>query len=229
MCGRYLLSKPERHFASWYGLESLPEVPPRWNIAPGTDVLAVVHDGGPRADALRWGLVPFWAKDPAIGNRLANARAESAHEKPSFRAAFKARRCLLPADGYYEWRATGAKAKRPYVIRVGGGEGEPFALAGLWERWRDPAGGPDLQSCTVLTTDASPATTFIHDRMPVIIPRDDYARWLSPRTPLDDVRALLVPFAAAALTSVEVSTWVNAPTHDDPRCIAPLQDSPTNP
>ena len=148
-----------------FGVPPLPALEPRWNIAPGTDVLAVRLAGDANATAwLRWGLVPSWARDPAIGHKLANARAETAHEKPSFRAAFTARRCLLPADGFYEWQAvTGQRKKQPW--RIERADGGILALGGLWEFWRDAEGGT-LESCTVLTVPVNQALAHIHDRLP---------------------------------------------------------------
>ena len=180
---------------------------------------------------LRWGLIPFWASDPAIGGRLANARAESAAEKPAFRAAFRARRCLIPADGFYEWQVVkGASKKQPWFVQRA--DGGVFALAGLWERWM-PKGGtgtelPDgegvLETCTILTTEPNALMAPIHSRMPVIIPPASYASWLSADTSSADARALLAAWDPAEWLAHRVGLRVNATANDDLACVAPLAD-----
>jgi putative SOS response-associated peptidase YedK len=166
----------------------------------------------------KWGLVPSWAKDAKIGNSLINARAESVAEKPAFRAAFRRRRCLVVADGFYEWQRTGSK-KQPYFIRLA--DDRPFAFAGLWEFWE----GPDhsaLETCALITTGANELMEPIHDRMPVILAPDDYDRWLDPalQTP-EQLQPLLRQFPSGAMVAYPVSTHVNSPRNEDPRCIAP--------
>jgi putative SOS response-associated peptidase YedK len=190
---------------------------PRYNIAPTQEVPAVraAAQGGRELVVLRWGLVPAWAKDRAIASRLINARSESVAEKPAFRRAFAARRCLLPADGFYEWRKEGA-AKQPYRITLA--DGEVFAFAGLWEHWRDGEGGEDLETCTILTTEAHPSIAEIHPhpRMPVILPSDDYAAWLDRDSSRDALLEMLGPYAEKPLTAGRVSLRVNKVANDDP-------------
>jgi putative SOS response-associated peptidase YedK len=173
---------------------------------------------------LRWGLVPFWAKDPAIGNRLANARAETAAEKPAFREAFRQRRCLIPADGFYEWQViAGSARKQPWFVRRRD-EGV-FALAGVWEHWRPPASAglaAALETCAVLTMDPNALMAPIHARMPLIIAPGDYAEWLAPETPAERVRALVAPWAPGDWVAYRVGTRVNAVTNDDAGCTAPM-------
>ena len=220
----------------------LPNWPARYNIAP-TQVVPIVRpasaggegDGArkpsaPRREFMqaRWGLVPFWAKDAAIGAKMINARAEGIAEKPAFRAAFRARRCLVPADGFFEWRAT-PQGKRPYWVGLKGGtsdEPPPFAFAGLWERWTKAPDGAPLESCTIVTTEANALLRPIHDRMPVILAPAAYASWLDPATPLPDALALLKPYPAEAMTLHFVSTRVNSVRFDDALCIAPENRRP---
>ena len=222
MCGRYLLTAPGEVLAELFELDEKPPLKPRWNVAPGSEV-AVVRpraEGGRELAAMRWGLVPAWAKERAIGNRLINARAESVAEKPSFRDAFKKRRCLIPADGFYEWQQTEGR-KQPWLLRLRGGG--PFAFAGLWSHWRDPESGEPLETCAILTTTPNELASAIHDRMPVILPRERHAQWMEA-SPADAgaLQSLLVAYPAGEMEALAVSTWVNDPRHDDPRCVAPL-------
>jgi len=223
MCGRFALSKSDRIDWAQFGVRRGPALPPHWNLGPGRTI-ASVRDMGEGAEVamLTWGLVPFWAKERSIGNRLANARAESAPEKPAFRAAFQKRRCLIPADGFYEWQAvTGATRKQPWFVQRR--DDGIFALARLWERWQPPAGDV-LESCTVLTIAANALMSPIHERMPVIIDPAHYAEWLSPDTATARARDLLQPWAAADMLAYRVSTRVNTQAHDDAACIAPLAE-----
>ena len=223
MCGRYTLRRPQRIDPALLGLDELPPLDPRFNIAPGENILLVRSREGEREATLaRWGLIPAWAKDPSIGNRMANARAESLAEKPSFRNAWKSRRGLVLADGFYEWRVVpGAKRKQPYFITMQGDA--PFAFGALWEAWKPRDGDGDWTiSCSLITTEPNPLMAGIHDRMPVIIGPEDYARWLgesADRTPPAD---LLRPYPADPMRAHPVSTRVNAPTNDDEHCIEPL-------
>ncbi len=208
-------------------LTDVREAAPRWNITPSQTVYAVVGDSdGVRPARLRWGLVPFWAKEPSIGNRLANARGESVRTKPAFRRAFASRRALVLADLYYEWQVlAGARAKQPWCIRQH--NESPFALAALWESWQPPPlddGRIDdpIETCTLITTRANALTASIHDRMPVIITAHAYDAWLDTKTPLDHVESLLAPVADNSLYAFRVSTYVNSPAHDDVHCITPL-------
>jgi putative SOS response-associated peptidase YedK len=208
MCGRFAFYSPHEAVTRLFGVAAAPEVEPRYNIAPTQFVAAVREAGGPRELAmLYWGLVPSWAKEKAIGARMINARAETLVEKPSFRTAFRRRRCLVLADGYYEWQRAGA-VKQPHFIAFE--DGAPFGMAGLWERWRDPATGEPLESCCIVTTAPAPAVAHVHDRMPAIIPPDAYAEWLDPGNDATDRLArLLGPCPAPGLRARPVSRRVN--------------------
>jgi putative SOS response-associated peptidase YedK len=217
MCGRFSLFSPAADLAEWLGLPEVPALEPRYNVAPTQPVAAV--RAGPAAGRelvrLRWGLVLPWAPDVSIGNRLINARAETAADKPSFRAAFRQRRCLVPADGFYEWVGRAGK-KQPIHFRLRGGR--PFAFAALWERWQAP-GGPAVESCAILTTGAN---ELVHDRMPVILGPDAFGPWLDPavRGPAA-LAAWLRPYPAEAMTACPVGSWVNNPRNEGPACLAP--------
>ena len=217
MCGRYSLHSNPNVIALQFGLAHAPEVSARYNVAPGTPVLAVRADARhARSGALlHWGLIPSWAKDPSIGNRLINARADTVAEKPSFRAAFRRRRCIVPANGYYEWMPTGGR-KQPYYIRPSGDE--LFGLAGLYEHWQGPDG--PVESCTIITTDANELTRPIHVRMPVILPVEAYAHWLDPDSPEPaTLAALLKPAASERMIAYPVSLRVNNVKNDGPALI----------
>jgi putative SOS response-associated peptidase YedK len=222
MCGRYTLSSPTDLLADLLELSSVPELAPRYNIAP-TQEAAVVRGGGETGvrslDLLRWGLIPFWAKDSGIGSRMINARAETVAEKPSYRASFKRQRCLVPADGFYEWQATGGR-KQPFYFRFEGGG--PFALAGLWDRWEKGEGEP-VETFTILTTEPNEIVAPVHQRMPVILDHEGMAIWLDPAIEdPEQLTQLLGPFPAAGMEAYPVSTYVNSPGNDTPRCIEPL-------
>lgn len=222
MCGRFTLTAKPQAVADAFGLDEAPaELAPRWNIAPSQAVAAIANAAPRRLAWFRWGLVPSWAKDPAIGHRMINARAETAADKPSFRAAFRRRRCLVVADGFFEWRRDG-RLKTPMHIRMR--SHEPFAFAGLWEVWQPP-GPPDtppLRTCTILTTAPNDLVAPIHDRMPVILPRAAWDLWLDPDDPgRDALEPLLRPCPAAGMEAYPVSTLVNSPANDRPECIAP--------
>ncbi len=221
MCGRFTLATSPAKLTELLPLFDVPELPPRFNIAPSQPV-AVARRLPDRARGevvlLRWGLIPAWADDPAIGNRLINARAETVADKPSFRAAYRKRRCLVLADGFYEWQKTGARKQPVFIHRRDGG---PFAFAGLWEHWeRD---GRTIDSCTILTTAANELIRPLHDRMPVILQRGDYDRWLDPANQTAaGLEALLRPCPADLLGFHPVDARVNNPRHDAPDCILPL-------
>ena len=217
MCGRFTLNSNLDTLQLRFGFEARDlDYRPRYNIAPTQPVLAVVNDGGRRAELMRWGLIPFWAKDPKIGNRMINAVGETAAAKPAYRAAFKKRRCLVLADGFFEWRKAG-KAKIPTYIFLK--SGEPFAMAGLWETWKD-ADGDLLRSCTIVTTEANEFIAPIHDRMPVILSQETEALWLDPMTEeASTLNPLLIPSPAEELDSYVVSNLVNSPKHSGPECI----------
>jgi putative SOS response-associated peptidase YedK len=215
MCGRYKLSNASlNRLLAEFAIEGAPvlDYRPRYNIAPTTNVLAVrqLEQGAKRElAALRWGLIPMWAKDTKIGYSTLNARGDTVATKPSFRSAFKKRRCLVLADGYYEWLRTG-KDKQPYLYEIDGGK--PFAFAGLWEWWPGPKDTKQepIESCTIITTDANKLAAKVHDRMPVILDPDDYDTWLDPA--IDDcakLEKLLVPYKGKGMTARPVSTYVN--------------------
>ena len=196
MCGRFAFYSPSEAAAALFGVSASVEVQPRFNIAP-TQFIAAIRNGedaGRELVMLRWGLVPFWAKDPSIGNRMINARAETVAEKPSYRAAFRHRRCIVLADGFYEWRREG-DIKTPHFISLA--SGEPFALAGLWESWNDKESGESLQTTTLITTAANDFMTPLHHRMPVILEANTAGEWLAGSTELlDDVAAITPPLQA---------------------------------
>ena len=222
MCGRFTLFEADKILSKEFGVSGVPPLSPRYNIAPSQPIAAVrtPHTGGGRELALlRWGLIPSWSKDPAIGNRLINARAETVQEKPSFLNAFRRHRCLIPTNGFYEWQRQ-ERGKQPYFVRMR--DERIFAFAGLWDRWESPDDGV-IETCAILTTAANAVLAPIHDRMPVILPRTEYARWLDPalKDP-DSLSPLLVPFPPEEMLAIPVSPRVNAPSTDDEKCIAPL-------
>jgi putative SOS response-associated peptidase YedK len=218
MCGRYVLTVPGDLLASAFGLEEVPELAPRYNIAP-SQVVPIVRAGesGRRELAFaRWGLVPHWAKEAAIGNRLINARAEGLADKPSFRDSFKRRRCLIPADGFYEWQKVGSR-KQPWLLRMKGGA--PFAFAGLWSSWTEPDTRESLETCAIVTTDPNELAAAVHDRMPVILSAPARETWLDAKSDRERLLPLLVPCTADAMEAYPVSTLVNNPANDDPGCV----------
>lgn len=219
MCGRFSLSKSAIALAETFQLETLPEWTPRYNIAPTQTVMAIAADTTHirKMRLFRWGLVPSWAKDLAIGTRLINARAETVAEKPSFRAAFKQRRCLIPADGFYEWQRLDRQTKQPYYFQLA--DKQPFAFAGLWEHWQ--GNGAVVETCTILTTQANELLQPIHDRMPVILAPKDYDRWLEP-TVTPEHQALLRPYDADLMQGYRVSHLVNRATNESPDCVNSL-------
>lgn len=241
MCGRYALMSDPELLVELLALASLPRLNPRYNIAP-TQQVPVVRAAAPapapgkedsrdesrrRLDFLHWGLIPSWAKDSTIGARMINARSETAAEKPAFRSALRRRRCLVPADAFYEWKKL-AKGKQPYCIRMR--DGRPFAFAGLWERWRHPEGEGEeiepIESFTILTTTANALMKSIHDRMPVIIPRQAYELWLDEE--VQDpakLRDLLGPISGGLLEAYPVSKRINSPRNDDAACLEPTEEA----
>ncbi len=221
MCGRYT------HLLTWaqlcrlLGLTSAPmDLSPRYNIAP-TQLAPVARqrpDGGRSLDMLRWGLVPSWASDPKIGNTMINARGETVATKPAFRTAFKRRRCIVPASGFYEWdKVAGGKIKQPYYITAS--DSGPLMLAGLWESWTSPE-GEIVRSYTIITTSPNEMMAKIHDRMPVILDEADFDRWLDPER--EDASELIRSYPAELMLATPVSTLVNSPRNEDPSCIQPL-------
>jgi putative SOS response-associated peptidase YedK len=223
MCARYSLIATAEELVEWFKLRKQLTLAPRYNIAPTQPVMVVRQDPDTSERAfelMRWGLIPSWAKDPSIGNKMINARSETAAEKPSFRTAMKRRRCLLPVSGYYEWKALD-KRKQPYLIRPK--EAPLMAFAGLWESWNSPE-GDQVQSCTLLTQDARGAMRDIHDRMPVLLAPEHYDAWLDPAQ--QDGQGLLGRIGLIpdeSLEAIPVSTHVNNPRHEGPGCIAPLR------
>ena len=224
MCGRFTLRAPASVIAEQFALFEVPPFTARFNIAPTQPVPVIRMRPGPAADRelvwLRWGLVPGWAKDPAIGSRLINARAETAAEKPAFRTALRRRRCLVAADGFYEWQQAG-RTKQPYFIHLC--DDRPFAFAGLWEAW-EGADHTWLETCTLLTTGPNDLLRPIHDRMPVILPPAAYSCWLDPA--IEDPRQLaplLVPYPSDQMEAYQVGSLVNSPSHDVPGCIEPTE------
>ena len=219
MCGRYELSSHPTVIALAFGLAHPPDLRPRYNIAPTQQVPVVRIDSAGRRELvqLRWGLIPRWAKDPSIGSRMINARAETVADKAAFRIPYARHRCLLPASGFYEWQALPAH-KQP--VHIGMADGRPFAMAGLYERWRSPD-DQVIDTCTIVTTRASDALRPIHERMPVIIAEAAHARWLDVANP--DVADLLEPWSGEPLLAYPVSTRVNAVANDDLTLREPLQ------
>ena len=224
MCGRFGLFVTPEVLEEYFSLTDFTAAlapPPRYNLTPGQAVAVVrEHDGRRHLDALQWGLIPFWAKDATIGRKLVNARLDSVAAKPAFRGAWVRRRCLIPASGFYEWTEPKGGRKRPHFIRPAN---EPLlALAGLWERWRTPS-GDKIETCVIVTTDASPQLAPIHDRMPLLIPRHAQALWLDPRRSVDDV--LKIAGSPPALDAYEVGQAVNDPRNDDETLIAPGEEA----
>ncbi len=212
MCGRFAFHASRARLIEHFGLEAAPQLPARYNITPHSEI-AAVRDG--RCELLRWGLLPHWSKAPETRYRMINAKAETVAGKPAFRDAFRHRRCLIPASGFYEWQPVAA-GKQPWYLSLA--DGELLAFAGLWERWegRGEHAGKVIESCVILTTAANRLCAAIHDRMPVIIDRDHYGRWLT-----DPGADLLRPFPAERMQAWPVSRRVNNPAHDDPALLEP--------
>ncbi len=218
MCGRYTLTSFDTLIEEFGLIQTSLDLTPRYNIAPSTPVPVVGNRGERRLELMRWGLVPHWAKDPAIGNRMINARSETAAKKPAFREALRRRRCLVVADGFYEWKRDG-KHKTPfYIRRLSHG---PIAFAGLWEYWQNADGTP-LHTCTILTTEPNDLMAPIHKRMPVIVERADYDRWLEPSPlPPPVLHDILGTPSSDGFEAYPVSRLVNSPKNDSPECIVP--------
>lgn len=220
MCGRYVLTADTDTIQLAFDLENVPQVhTARFNIAPSQPIAAITNEDPKTLTFMKWGLIPSWSKDPKMGSKMINARSESAPEKPAFRAAFKRRRCLIPADGFFEWQKRGS-SKVPMFIHMD--DYSVFAFAGLWEIWYSPE-GDELRTATILTTEPNDLMKSIHDRMPVILPREHYAAWLaSGDQKADDLRPLMKPFDARRMAAYAVSTFVNSPANDSPETIEPL-------
>lgn len=221
MCGRFSLTVDPSELQDAFKDYTFPEkFAPRFNIAPSQPVLGIPNDGRSRADFFVWGLIPAWSKEASIGNRLINARGETLAEKPSFRGGYKYKRCLVLANGFYEWKSNpGTKTKIPHFIHLK--TGHPFAFAGLWDEWHSPDGS-EIRSCTIITTEPNPLMASIHDRMPVILQASDYTEWLDPaaREP-DSLDHLIKSFPAKLMEAYPVSTLVNSPANDRPECVLP--------
>ena len=229
MCGRYRLTRKKEILAEHFGIEPPDNWQPRYNVAPGQDVPVIrQHREEPKryGSTMKWGLIPFWSKDPNVGYKMINARSEGIADKPAFGEALKKRRCLIPADGFYEWQKSGNK-KRPFCFTLT--DESPFAFAGLWERWKNPE-GQWIETCSIITTTPNKLTEDVHDRMPVILHPEDYDLWLDPGFhKTEDLIALLKPYDADAMSRYEVSDRVNAVKNDDPECVAPVQPEPPPP
>lgn len=221
MCGRYSLDTPLPRIVEHFGLDHSSELFARYNIAPSQVVPAVrTTDGGRELIMLRWGLLPPWAKDEKIAYNMINARAETVATKPAFRSAFRQRRCLIPASGFYEWEPEG-RSKQPHYFRMR--DGDVFAFAGLWEHWEGESGNV-IESCTIIVTEANALLRPIHDRMPVILEPDDYASWLDPhRHDTDSLAPLLKSYPAARMVAYPVSKRVSKAGYDAPECVMPVE------
>lgn len=225
MCGRFTRTATLEELQRLFGFEELPNIAPQTNIAPTQDIGIVRRedDGKSHWRTARWGLIPGWAKDDSIGAKMINARSETVADKPAFRTAFARRRCLIPADGFYEWK-TEEGGKQPYRITLD--DGRPFAFAGLWEAWHDPRHKTRLESCSIITTAAAPAIAEIHHRMPVILEGAAFEAWLHPEARRDSLLALLAPYAGA-LRAYKVSKSVNKVANDSLELLEPLpEDAP---
>jgi putative SOS response-associated peptidase YedK len=222
MCGRFTLTIDPDHLHEAFPWADIPDdLSPRYNIAPSQFVAVIPNTGDNILAMYKWGLIPSWSKDPSIGDRMINARAESLAEKPSFRNAYRRRRCLILADGFYEWRQDPSmKSKQPMYIRMK--NDQPFAFAGLWEIWKS-SDETEVRSCTIITTSPNSLLETIHNRMPVILPPDEYGRWLVPedRHP-EQLNDLLVPYDATGMVSYPVSRMVNSPQYESPELIQPV-------
>jgi putative SOS response-associated peptidase YedK len=226
MCGRIIQSGGPLRYAIVDGLDvrdsRLHNYPPRWNAAPSQELLVIRRNhktGEVSLDPLRWGLIPYWCKDPRGGRKPINAKCETVRDLPTFRDAYRMRRCIVPVDGFFEWKAIkGQKAKQPYAIAMK--DGAPFGIAGLWDNWKQPTFGEWIRTFAVITTEANEMVADIHDRMPMILAPGDYARWLGEEP---DPRDLMRPFPAGLMRMWPISTRVNKPENDDPSIIEPIE------
>lgn len=236
MCGRFTLRTPAARLMDIFRTGPFPELTPRYNIAP-TQLIICLRAATPESDlaaqglrevvSMRWGLIPFWASDTSIGSRMINARSETAADKPAFRQAWQKRRCLIPADGFYEWQTMARGSKQPWLIQQA--DEQPFAMAGLWECWhpRHPDGATATEqivlSCTILTTEANADLRPLHDRMPVILQPADYDMWLSEQASPAQRAQLMRPLPNGQLLRFPVSTMVNRPVVDNAECVQPIE------
>ena len=219
MCGRITLTVKPEVLLEQFPVDEVPDFEPHFNLAPTQDLCVVTNREPRKVQLFRWGLLPFWAKALKDGARMINARSDSVASKPAFKKAFERKRCLILADGFYEWKVLDKKRKQPYFIGLK--DRRPFAFAGLWETWRAPDSEEPVYTCSVITTDANSTLSRLHDRMPVILPPEAYERWLDleEKSPLD----LLVPYAGD-MESFPVSTLVNSPANDAPACLEPVPE-----
>ena len=222
MCGRFTLSANPEGIAEAFGIKQIPDLKPTYNVAPTQNVLAVLNEEKThqrKFEKLRWGLIPFWAKDLTIGAKLINARSETVAEKPAFRYAFKQRRCLIVADGFYEWQKK-KDQKQPFYFELQ--NKHPFAFAGLWDRWESPE-GEKINTCTILTTTANKLLQPIHHRMPLILKQPDYDLWLDPQIQAPDLlQHLLSSYPSEEMSAYQVSSFVNNPKHNSYQCVEPI-------
>lgn len=224
MCGRYSLSLSSSDLSDYFHLvKAPPPLEPRYNIAPSQDVAVIREKEEERLLVmLHWGLIPFWANDTKIGYRTLNARSETAYKTPAFRAAFRSRRCLIPASGYFEWDKKDGTRQPYFIFRA---DGQPIAFAGLWEHWEEKEGKEVIDSCTILTTEASEPVANLHDRMPVILEPEDFDQWLDPHEQdVDHLRKLLRPAPPGILSMYPVSKYVNKATHEGQECVEPVEE-----
>ena len=228
MCGRFNLRTNVADLMDMFSLVpatgfAVSRVEPRFNIAPTQPVLAVrLQDESRQLSYLQWGLIPFWSKDPNSGRKMINARAETVRSKPSFRSAFRSRRCLILADGFYEWKTLAEGGKQPYHIQMR--DGSPFAFAGLWEQWVGNS-GETIESCSIITTTPNELLSEIHDRMPVILKPEDFGQWIEPEVSDPQlIENLLQPYDAEAMLAYRVSTLVNNPRNETPDCLMSIED-----
>jgi len=221
MCGRYTLTATPEEIQQAFQLNSVPPLEPRYNIAPTQPVPIITSEQRDVLTIVQWGLIPSWSKDASIASKLINARAETVDEKPSFRTSFKRRRCLIPADGFFEWKAGDkGEKKKPQFISVG--DRELFAFAGLWDIWNSPHGDP-VYTCTIITSEPNELIKSIHNRQAVILDKNQYSDWLADDTPLPALKDMLRPFAAERMKVYEISTLVNNATVDTPAILEPVQ------
>jgi putative SOS response-associated peptidase YedK len=210
--------------AGLFGIQDIPDIKPRYNIAPTQQILVLRNDQNntPHLDYLRWGLIPHWAKDPSIGNHMINARSETVDEKPSFKSAFKHHRCIIPASGFYEWQKDDGR-KQPYYITMK--DSGPMLFAGLWDTWKSLEGNI-IESCSILTTTSNEVISPLHERMPVILTKQDIRRWLDIQLiDSDELKPLLIPYKSNLMQLFPVSDMVNSPKNDNPECIARLANT----
>jgi putative SOS response-associated peptidase YedK len=220
MCGRFTLTADPEAIQQTFNLNTVPTgLVPRYNIAPSQPIGVITNENPQELELYRWGLIPSWAKDPSIGYKMINARSETAAEKPAFRSALRRRRCLIPATGFYEWPE---KGQPPVYVHLK--DHELFAFAGLWEVWHSPE-GEEVRTCTIMTAEPNDLVSGYHNRMAVIMPRENYADWLAPgeADAQDLMPLLLTPYESARMNVYEVDKIVNSPANDSPDCITPLR------